>query len=141
MSNREYPENPIIGVGAVVLKGDKILLIKRGNPPLAGEWSIPGGRLEEVETIIEAVNREVSEECNIKIDVHDIIDIFEYIERDEKNLVKYHYIVFDFKATYVNGKLNYQSDAADAEWVNANELGDYKMKKETREMILKALNL
>ena len=141
MPDRVYPKNPIVGVGAVVFNSDYLLLIKRGKPPLAGEWSIPGGKVEEGESIVEAVQREVKEECNIDIYVGDLIDLFEYIERDNENRVKYHYIIFDFKAIYRDGKLNYQSDAAAARWVSIKKFKNYKMKNETIEMILKALKL
>jgi len=141
LSKRKYPDEPIVGVGAVVFKGDELLLIKRGNPPLAGEWSIPGGRQEEGEYLIEAVRREIKEECSIDIEVNDLIDTFEYIEMDDKNRIKYHYIVFDFKAIYKEGILEHRSDAAEARWVKIGEFKNYVMKKETREMIIKALNM
>ena len=141
MSDRLYPEKPMVGVGAVIFKNDEILLIKRGNPPLAGEWSIPGGKLEENESIIEAVQREIKEECNVLVDIDDLIDLFEYIEKDEKNRVKYHFIVFDFRAQYLKGELDHLSDASAARWVKVNDLDKYKMKKDTKNMIMKALNM
>ncbi|RKX95143.1 MAG: phosphohydrolase [Spirochaetes bacterium] len=141
MSERLYPEKPMVGVGAVIFKNDEVLLIKRGNPPLAGEWSIPGGKLEENESIIEAVKREIKEECNVLVDIDDLIDMFEYIEKDEENRVKYHFIVFDFKAQYLKGKLNHLSDASAARWVKLNDIDKYKMKKDAKNMIMKALNM
>ena len=141
MSERLYPEKPMVGVGAVIFKNDEVLLIKRGNPPLAGEWSIPGGKLEENESIIEAVQREIKEECNVLVDIDDLIDLFEYIEKDEKNRVKYHFIVFDFRAQYLKGELDHFSDASEARWVKVNDLDKYKMKKDTKNMIMKALNM
>jgi len=141
MSERLYPEKPMVGVGAVIFKNDEVLLIKRGNPPLAGEWSIPGGKLEENESIIEAVQREIKEECNVLVDIDDLIDLFEYIEKDEKNRVKYHFIVFDFRAQYLKGELDHLSDASAARWVKVNDLDKYKMKKDTKNMIMKALNM
>jgi len=141
MSERLYPEKPMVGVGAVIFKNDEVLLIKRGNPPLAGEWSIPGGKLEENESIIEAVQREIKEECNVLVDIDDLIDLFEYIEKDEKNRVKYHFIVFDFRAQYLKGELDHLSDVSAARWVKVNDLDKYKMKKDTKNMIMKALNM
>ena len=123
------------------LKMMRFFLLKGGNPPLAGEWSIPGGKLEENESIIEAVQREIKEECNVLVDIDDLIDLFEYIEKDEKNRVKYHFIVFDFRAQYLKGELDHLSDASAARWVKVNDLDKYKMKKDTKNMIMKALNM
>ena len=65
---REYPESPLVGVGAVIIEPGRVVLVKRGHPPLAGEWSIPGGALEVGETLREAVVREVLEETGIAVE-------------------------------------------------------------------------
>ncbi len=138
--NREYPAYPICGVGAVVFKDEHILIVKRKNPPLKDEWSIPGGKQKNNESLMEAVVREVKEECEINIVVVDLVDIFEYIEFD-KNKVKYHYVVFDFVAFYTGGILKAKSDAIEAKWIKISELDNYNLKKETEDMILKSVDL
>ena len=125
MQRRTYPKNPLVGVGAAVFRGGSVLLIKRGNPPLYGSWSLPGGRAKSDENLEQAVKREVEEECGIKIDVVDLVKLFEYIEKGGGGKVKFHYIVFDFKAIYKNGTLTHSSDALDSQWVDLDKLNRY----------------
>jgi ADP-ribose pyrophosphatase YjhB (NUDIX family) len=132
---RDYPASPLVGVGAVVYRGDEVLLIRRGNPPLYGSWSLPGGRVKEHEDLRTALIREVREECSIDIEVGDLITEFEYIERDGNHGVKYHYIVFDFKAQYAGGKLSRASDALEARWVPLDELKEFDLTNKVREVI------
>ena len=127
MQRRTYPQDPLIGVGAAVFKDRSVLLIKRGNPPLYGSWSLPGGRAKSDESLEEAVKREVAEECGIVIDVLDLVKLFEYIERGDEGMVKYHYIVFDFNAVYKSGRLKHSSDALDSAWADLDELHRYEL--------------
>lgn len=137
MSTRVYPAKPLVGVGATVFRNDQVLLIRRGNPPLYGDWSLPGGRVEEGEDLKKALRREVREECSIDIKVGDLITEFEYIERDEEERVKYHYVVFDFKARYVSGKLVRASDALEVRWVPLEQLKEFDLTDKVREVIEK----
>jgi ADP-ribose pyrophosphatase YjhB (NUDIX family) len=137
--SREYPVRPICGVGAFVCKGDAILLIRRGKPPRFDEWSIPGGAVELGETWREAARREVREECGIEITVGDVLDAIDIIERDPDGRVRYDYAIVDFMATYLGGDLQANSDAADVRWVTRDELEQYPMNPQTREMLLRAL--
>jgi 8-oxo-dGTP diphosphatase len=127
MNKRDYPDHPLVGVGALVINEDAVLLVRRGNPPLKGTWSLPGGRCRDDERTSEAVRREVREECGIEIDVLDFLKLFEYIEQDDIGKVKYHYVVFDFKALYKSGTLKHSTDASDARWVRIDELDKYKL--------------
>jgi len=124
---RRFPQQPVLGVGAVVFRGDCVLLVKRGNPPLAGTWSLPGGAVHSSETLVDAVVREVKEECGIDIDVVDLIREFEYIEPMKNGKVEYHYLVFDFEAVYRSGELHPASDALDARWIRTGELHRYDL--------------
>ncbi len=137
--SREYPAWPICGVGAFVRKGDAILLIRRGKSPRFGEWSIPGGAVELGETWREAARREVHEECSIQVAVDDVLDAIDIIERDPDGRVRYHYAIVDFMATYVQGDVRANSDAADVRWVTQDELDQYPLNPQTREMLLRAL--
>lgn len=137
MSTRVYPAKPLVGVGATVFRNDQVLLIRRGNPPLYGDWSLPGGRVKEGEDLKKALRREVREECSIDIKVGDLITEFEYIERDGRDRVKYHYVVFDFKAQYVSGKLVRASDALEVRWVPLEQLKEFDLTDKVREVIEK----
>lgn len=137
MSTRVYPAKPLVGVGATVFRNDQVLLIRRGNPPLYGDWSLPGGRVKEGEDLKKAIRREVREECSIDIKVGDLITEFEYIERDEEERVKYHYVVFDFKALYASGKLVRASDALEVRWVPLEQLKEFDLTDKVREVIEK----
>jgi len=141
MSRRAYPPSPVIGVGASVYWGNKVLLIKRGKPPLKNTWSLPGGRVKTGESLKQALVREIKEECNIEIEVGNLIDIFEYIEKDNCGGVRYHYIVFDFKAFYKRGELLPLSDVVDAAWVPLKDLSNYQLSDKVLEVIRKGLEI
>ena len=130
-----YPKEPLVGVGAAVFRGSNVLLIRRGKPPLYGAWSLPGGRVKTGENLKEALRREVKEECSIDIEVGDLITELSYIERDEQNRVKYHYVVFDFAAQYLSGNLARASDALQARWVAIDQLKEYNLTDKVREVI------
>lgn len=136
--SREYPGRPICGVGAFVRKGEAVLLIRRGKPPRFDEWSIPGGAVELGETWREAARREVREECSIEIAIGDVLGAIDIIERDPDGRVRFHYAIVDFMATYVRGDVRASSDAADVRWVTRDQLGQYPMNPQTRDMLLRA---
>jgi 8-oxo-dGTP diphosphatase len=136
--SREYPVRPICGVGAFVRNGDAILLIRRGKPPRFDEWSIPGGAVELGETWREAAEREVREECGIEIAVGDVLDAINIIERDPDGRIRYDYAIVDFMASYQGGDPKANSDAADVRWVTREQLDQYPMNPQTREMLLRA---
>ncbi len=136
--SREYPARPICGVGAFVRKGGAIALIRRGKPPRLDEWSIPGGAVEVGETWREAARREVREECGIVVEIGDVLDAIDIIERDPDGRVRYHYAIVDYMATHLQGDLSATSDASDARWVTQDQLEQYSLNPQTREMLLKA---
>jgi len=138
---RDYPPCPLVGVGAAVYRNDRVLLIRRGNPPLYGSWSLPGGRVKEQENLRDALRREICEECSIDIEVGDLITEFEYIERDEERNVKYHYIVFDFSARYQGGELERASDALEAQWVPLVRLHEYELTDKVQEVIQSGITM
>ena len=138
MTFREYPARPICAVGAIVRKGDMILLIQRGNPPRRGDWGIPGGAVELGETWRDAARREVREECGIEIEVGEIVEAIDIIVRDDTERVQYHYAIVDFAAQYLGGELCASSDALDARWVPLNELRKFPLPDKTRAVIEKA---
>ena len=119
---REYPETPIVGVGAVVIHDGQVLLVRRANEPSRGKWSIPGGVLEVGETLADAAVREVWEECQVAIAVEGVISTFDMIERDRGGRVRYHYVLIDVAASYVSGEPTAGSDSLDVRWVRQTDL-------------------
>jgi ADP-ribose pyrophosphatase YjhB (NUDIX family) len=135
---REYPEHPIVGVAAVVLRDGQVLLVQRGREPGRGSWGLPGGMLELGETLAEGVRREVLEECGVEIEVGPLVGVFEPMQRDDAGRLRYHYVVLDYVATYVSGDLQAADDADDARWVALDALERLPMLAETRAIIRKA---
>jgi len=123
LMSREYPDRPIIGVGAVIIEGGRVLLIKRGQAPLKGQWSLPGGALELGETLEEGVCREVLEETGLIVESVSTIEVFDRISRDAEGRVQYHYVLVDFLCRVTGGTLACATDADDARWATLEEMG------------------
>ena len=121
-AGREYPSVPRVGVGAVVVDAGRVLLVRRGKPPLAGKWSLPGGLLELGETTAEAVVREVAEECGLTIRVGEVAGILDRVVRDAEGRIRYHWVLVDYVAFVVSGTLCAASDADEAQWVEVDEV-------------------
>ena len=137
--NREYPDRPVVGVGAVVVEGNRALLIRRGNEPLKGEWSIPGGAVELGETLEVAIAREVLEETGLVVDVGPMIDVFDRIRFDPEGRTLYHYVLVDFVCRPVGGALVCASDAVEAAWASLMDLPQYGVTDATISVIEKAI--
>ncbi len=118
---REYPRQPVVGVGAVIIRDGKILLVKRGNEPNRNMWSIPGGIVKVGESLAEALRREVEEEVGLKIEVGDVACVSEEII-EENGKIRFHYVIIDFFADVVEGELKPDSDALDARWVDLDDV-------------------
>ncbi|NIO04774.1 MAG: NUDIX domain-containing protein [Proteobacteria bacterium] len=138
---RRYPQCPIPAVGAVVVKGDDVLLIVRGKEPGYGQWSIPGGAILLGETLEEAVVREIEEEVGIVTKPVGLIGAVDRIVHDEARRVLYHYVLLDFLCLHRSGNLRARSDAVKARWVNQSRLGRYNLSKETEGVVRKGLNM
>jgi len=135
---RPYPDRPFVGVGAVVLDGSRVLLVKRGQAPLKGHWSLPGGAVETGETLEQAVTREVLEETGVAIEVGPIVEVLDRISRDVEGRVEHHYVLVDFVARPTGGVLQGASDADDAAWVALADLARYEVAAVTVGVIRKA---
>lgn len=139
MTTREYPERPIVGVGAVIFDHGRVLLVQRGNAPMQGEWSLPGGALEVGETLEEGVRREVLEETGLVIEPVSIVDVFDRIARDAAGRVQFHYVLVDFLCRVTGGSPACATDAADLRWATLDALDS--IPQFTRELIVKAANM
>ena len=119
---REYPQTPMVGVGAVVIDGDQVLLIRRGQQPMKGQWSLPGGALEVGETLLDGVRREVREETGLEVEPVALIEVLDRIVRDEDGRVRFHYVLVDYLCRVTGGELCCATDAVDARWASRDEL-------------------
>lgn len=133
--SREYPEHPIVGVAAIVLRDGQVLLVQRGREPAKGLWGLPGGMLELGETLAEGVRREVWEECGVVIEVGPLVAVFEPRLHDDAGRLRFHYVVLDYLARYVGGAVRARDDAADARWIDLAALDSLPMQTETRAII------
>jgi 8-oxo-dGTP diphosphatase len=136
---REYPQSPLVGVGAVIVEDHRVLLVRRGQPPLLGEWSLPGGVLECGETLREAVVREALEETGLVVETGEMLGVYERVIRDDEGRVRYHYILLDFLCRAVGGDLKAASDAADVRWSTPDQLSALKLAHDTNDVVLKGL--
>lgn len=138
---RDYPDRPIIGVGAVIIDRGRVVLVKRGSPPLLGEWSLPGGVVELGETLRTAAEREAHEETGLIVKASEVIEVLDRIVPGEKGAPKYHYVLIDFLCTVQGGELRAGGDAADVVWAGENELAQYKLEMPAMQVIRKAFSL
>jgi ADP-ribose pyrophosphatase YjhB (NUDIX family) len=139
--NREYPSGPVLGVGAVVLDRQSVLLVRRANEPLKGEWSLPGGGVELGETLVGAIAREVREETGLTVEVGPVVDVLDRIRFDDDGRARFHYVLVDFVCRPVSGVVSSGSDADAAKWVDLTELSACGVAESTVDVIRKAFAL
>jgi 8-oxo-dGTP diphosphatase len=132
---REYPVAPLVGVGIICFKGEDVLLIKRGKPPRAGAWSLPGGRQKLGETVRDCALRELVQETGVEARTGPLVDVVDSMTRDEGGGLQYHYTLVDFRADWISGKPRAGGDAADARWFSPTELAKLDLWEETRRVI------
>ena len=121
---REFPEAPIIGVGAVIIEQNRVLLVQRGREPLKGKWSLPGGMLELGESLAEGVVREVQEETGLVVEVLELVELLDRVHRESSpdgERVRYHYVIADYLCRVVGGTLQASSDADGVRWIERAE--------------------
>jgi ADP-ribose pyrophosphatase YjhB (NUDIX family) len=138
---REYPEQPIVGVGGIIFQGESVLLIKRGKEPALGQWSIPGGVVDLGETLQAAVAREIREETHIEAEPLALVKVLDRIFRDKEGRVTYHYVLVDFLCRFAGGEVRPGSDALEARFVPVAELASLNVIPATRDVIHQAAKL
>ena len=139
--SREYPDYPRVGVGAVVLHQDRVLLVRRGGQPSAGKWSLPGGLVELGETTEEAIRRELLEECAIDVTILGLAGVIDRIVLDEERRIRYHYVLVDYAAEAQSDAVVAGSDAAEACWVNVERVRELDVTDGVVAMIDRALSV
>jgi 8-oxo-dGTP diphosphatase len=136
---REYPAHPVVGVGAVVVRGDKALIIKRAHEPRKGEWSLPGGLLELGESLQDAARREIKEETSLDVVIGPVIETFDRVHRDDGGRIRYHFVIVDFVCWCDEGEAVPGSDADACAWVTAGEIDAYKVNAHAKAVIERGL--
>jgi 8-oxo-dGTP diphosphatase len=141
---REFPDAPRAAVGAVVLDGDRVLLVRRGEAPSQGKWSIPGGLVHLGERLEDAVAREVEEECGLQIRLLGLCGVLDRVvpgEPSDPARVRYHYVIVDYVAEPTGGTVRAGSDAAEARWVRITDMAQYPTTEGLTSMIQRAAKL
>ena len=134
---REFPELPLVGVGAVIIENARVLLVKRAHPPLAAQWSIPGGVLEVGEMVREAAIREVREETGLIVEAGDLLGVYDRVLRNAEQRVQYHYVLIDFLCRPAGGELQAADDATEVRWYTCEELPVLRLAEDTLDVIRK----
>ncbi|MGH9385645.1 MAG: NUDIX hydrolase [Vicinamibacterales bacterium] len=138
---REYPATPVLGVGGVVVRDSKALLVKRGHEPRKGEWSLPGGLVELGESLVDAVQREIREETGLFVNVGPHIETFDRIHHDADGRVRFHFVIVDYLCTAADGEPAAGTDAEAVAWAGADELDHYRVNAHAAAVIRKGLAL
>ena len=139
--SRQYPERPIVGVGAVIVRGGQVMIVKRRYEPLAGRWSLPGGTLEVGETLEAGLAREMREETGLDVQVGPVIEVFDRILLDEAQRVRYHFVLVDYLCWPIGGALRAGSDVEEAMFVDPADLEPYDLTDKARAVIDRGLEL
>jgi len=137
MVKKLYPDHPIVGVGAVILRQGKLLLEKRGNEPAKGKWSIPGGVVELGESLEDAVIRETKEETGLDVEEPCLVDVVDQMDLDEDGRVKYHFVIVDYMLKVKGGEAKADSDADELHWVALDDVEKYNLTSSFRRFFLK----
>src|SRR3984957_13719167 len=134
---REYPQQPLVGVGTIVIENSRVVLVKRAHPPLQNQWSIPGGVLEVGELVREAAVREAREETGLTVEPGELLGVYDRVLRTPEQRVQYHYVLIDFLCRRVAGEIAAASDAAEVGWFTREELPALNLAEDTFAVIRK----
>ncbi len=132
------PAAPAVGVGGVVVRDGRALLVRRGKEPLYGRWAVPGGTVELGETLEQAVVREMEEETGVQVEPVEVLTVFDRIDRDGGR-VTYHYVIVDYLCRWRSGEPRAASDALEVAWASAEELPRYDLPPKALEVVRDAL--
>ena len=141
MPDREFPNRPWVGIGAVIFRGDHVLLARRGKPPRLGAWSLPGGAQHVGEGAIECARRELLEETGITAGPLILADVIDAVNRDADGRVRYHYTIIDYCGHWAAGEARPGDDVAEIAWAAPDELAAYALTREALAVIEKSRQL
>jgi 8-oxo-dGTP diphosphatase len=137
LNSRTYPDRPIVSVGAVILKNERVLLVRRATEPLKDEWSVPGGVVELGETLRVAAEREAREETGLDVAAGEVLGVFDSIFPDASGKAQFHYVLIDFLCRVTGGDLRAAGDAAEARWFTREELAALNLRPAIVEVVEK----
>jgi 8-oxo-dGTP diphosphatase len=136
---REFPDHPIVGVGGVIVRDGRALIVRRAHEPRKGEWSLPGGRVELGETLIEAVRREMREETGLDVAIGPMLETFDRVHRAADGRIRYHFVIVDYLCAPIGGNEQAGDDAEALAWVRADEIEAYGVNTHAARLICRAL--
>jgi len=136
---RDYPDRPLIGVGAVIVADNRVVVVRRGHEPLKGEWSIPGGVLEIGETLRAGAAREAVEETGLVVEAGEVLEVLDRIVRDAEGRIQFHYVLVDFLCRPIAGELRAGGDAEEARWIGCSELETFPIADSAAAVLRKGL--
>ncbi len=137
---RDFPDRPLVGVGAVIVDAGRALIVERGREPLKGRWSIPGGALEVGETLRQCAAREALEETGLRVEAGEVLEVFDSIHHSADGRIEYHYVLIDILCRVLGGELRAASDALQARWITAAELDSLPLTETARQVLQQALD-
>lgn len=135
---REYPDQPIIGVGGIIFRGREVLLVRRAKSPGRGQWSLPGGAVELGETLHEALEREVWEETSIHVKIEGFVRLLDRILYDDRNRVRFHYVIADYWGRFLSGSLRADSDISEAKLFTLDQIRDMDIDGDVKDTVIMA---
>ena len=138
--SREYPGRPVVGVGVVVWRDDRFLLVRRAKAPNQGQWSLPGGAQQLGETVFAAARREIMEEAALDVEILGLVDVVDGIKMDDQGRVQFHYTLVDVVAESRQGKAVAGDDAAAVGWYRLADLADLDLWSETERIIRESVH-
>lgn len=141
MTSKEYPLRPIVGVGGVIVQDGKAVIVRRGQEPRKGEWSLPGGLVELGESLVDATRREMKEETGLDVEVGPLVEIFDRVHRDADGRVRYHFVIVDYVCEPISGTLTAGSDADEARWVAIEEIDRYGVNAHAAAVLRRGLEI
>ena len=134
-SPRKYPTRPLVGAGAVVHRRGRVLLVRRNNPPNRGKWALPGGLVELGEAVQDAAAREILEETGLHVSIGGLLDVQTDIHKDASARLEYHYVLVDYLAKPVGGRLRLNSESSEAGWFSSEQVKRLPMSEGTRTVL------